>query len=246
MRQTYLFLILTTLLALAAQAQVFIPGDPAGSTATYRVTYGKEQSLEETQTLVRVEGNRVWYQTGEVADDEVPDYSVRYSAAGFTLSMKELKRLVREMTPDVAEAVAKIELASDFGDRMRMLPLQGKAGETFPVQTLSVRVRAILLLDLKIRISLLDDHIDRLEQAQTPFGTRQLLVRKFTLRAETDTKVFGKRERETTDELKTQWIIPGRGLYKEETRTSDGKLKKTMVLIDFHRALTAPGDGQKR
>ena len=51
--------------------------------------------------------------------------------------------------------------------------------------------------------------------------------------SKTDAKVMGKREQKVEREEITQWIIPGRGLYREEKRK--GKELSVKELTDFKR-----------
>lgn len=235
MRQI-LFLILSTLLGLSASAQIFIPGDPIGSKAVYKTTDSQGKSSRETHTLEKVVGNRVWVTFDGDKDSSIP--SMHYSRDAFTLSMKELDQWVKSMMPSEVDKLAKIQISGDFGDKFRFLPLKGRTGQTLKDQAMTVKVDAGMLLGfhMKLRLSLVDDQILRTEMHDTPLGKHELLVRKYVMRSDTDVKILGKHEKESDSELVTQWIIPGRGVYKEESRDSKGKLTKTKVLISFTKA----------
>ena len=149
--------------------------------------------------------------------------------------MDELRTLVRQKMSGKAAKLAKVEINCLSGDRFRMLPLQGTPGLTYPDQTLDVRakVKFLGLLSLHLTMTVEGDKILRRETQNTPFGEVSTIVRSYTMVAKTDVKVMGKREQEVDREEITQWIIPGRGLYKEEKRK--GKELSVKELTDFKR-----------
>ena len=154
---------------------------------------------------------------------------------GVYYSMDELRTLVRQKMTGKAAKLAKVEINCLSGDRFRMLPLQGKPGQTFPDQTLEVKakVKFLGLLNLHITMTVEGDKILREETRETPLGEVSTIVRSYTMVAKTDAKVMGKREQEVEREEITQWIIPGRGLYREEKR--NGKELSVKDLTDFKR-----------
>lgn len=223
-------------MALTAKAQIFIPGDPVGSKAVYEKTNSEGKTSRETEILERVVGNRVWISFDGDTDAPIP--SMHYSDDAFSLSLKELDRMIKSKMPEMVHTIAKIKMDGDFGDKLRFLPLRGRADQSFTDQTMNVRVDAgvILGFHMKLKLSFINDRILRTEVTETPFGRQELLVRRYTMRSDTDVKILGKRERETEREEVTQWIIPGRGVYKEETRDGKGKLTETKVLLSFTKA----------
>ena len=223
--------LLTT--ALSASAQIFIPSDPIGTEATYTMTGKDGKSSTEQLTLRRVKGNNVWSSTpGD--SDEIP-ISEMVLPDGIYYSINELRTLVRQKMSGKAAKLAKVEINCLSGDRFRMLPLQGAPGQTFPDQTLDVKakVKFLGLLNLHLTMTMEGDKILRRETRQTPLGEVSTIVRSYTMVSKTDAKVMGKREQEVEREEVTQWIIPGRGLYREEKRK--GKELSVKELTDFKR-----------
>lgn len=223
-------------MALTAKAQIFIPGDPVGSKAVYERTNSEGKTSRETLQLERVVGNRIWISFD--GDQDAPIPSMHYTDDAVSLSLKELDGLIKSKMPEMVHMMAKIKFSGDFGDKLRFLPLRGRAGQAFKDQTMNVRVDAGVMLGfhMKLKLTFLDDQILRTETAETPFGRQELLVRRYTMTSDTEVKILGKRERETEREEVTQWIIPGRGVYKEETRDGKGKLTETKVLLSFTKA----------
>ena len=233
MRKLIITLLPLLITALSASAQIFIPSDPIGTEATYTMTGKDGKSSTEQLTLRRVKGNNVWSSTpGD--SDEIP-ISEMVLPDGIYYSINELRTLVRQKMSGKAAKLAKVEINCLSGDRFRMLPLQGAPGQTFPDQTLEVKakVKFLGLLNLHLTMTMEGDKILRRETRQTPLGEVSTIVRSYTMVSKTDAKVMGKREQEVEREEVTQWIIPGRGLYREEKRK--GKELSVKELTDFKR-----------
>ena len=233
MRKLIITLLPLLITALSASAQIFIPSDPIGTEATYTMTGKDGKSSTEQLTLRRVKGNNVWSSTpGD--SDEIP-ISEMVLPDGIYYSINELRTLVRQKMSGKAAKLAKVEINCLSGDRFRMLPLQGAPGQTFPDQTLEVKakVKFLGLLNLHLTMTMEGDKILRRETRQTPLGEVSTIVRSYTMVSKTDAKVMGKREQEVEREEVTQWIIPGRGLFREEKRK--GKELSVKELTDFKR-----------
>lgn len=233
MRKLIITLLPLLLTALSASAQIFVPSDPIGTQATYTMTGKDGKSSTEQLMLRRVKGNNVRSSTpGD--SDEIP-ISELVLPEGVYYSIDELRTLVRQKMTGKAAKLAKVEINCLSGDRFRMLPLQGTPGQTFPDQTLEVRakVKFLGLLNLHLTMTVEGDKIFRRETRQTPFGEVSTIVRSYTMVSKTDAKVMGKREQKVEREEITQWIIPGRGLYREEKRK--GKELSVKELTDFKR-----------
>lgn len=233
MRKLIITLLPLLITALSASAQIFIPSDPIGTEATYTMTGKDGKSSTEQLTLRRVKGNNVWSSTpGD--SDEIP-ISEMVLPDGIYYSINELRTLVRQKMSGKAAKLAKVEINCLSGDRFRMLPLQGAPGQTFPDQTLDVKakVKFLGLLNLHLTMTMEGDKILRRETRQTPLGEVSTIVRSYTMVSKTDAKVMGKREQEVEREEVTQWIIPGRGLFREEKRK--GKELSVKELTDFKR-----------
>lgn len=233
MRKLIITLLPLLITALSASAQIFIPSDPIGTEATYTMTGKDGKSSTEQLTLRRVKGNNVWSSTpGD--SDEIP-ISEMVLPDGIYYSINELRTLVRQKMSGKAAKLAKVEINCLSGDRFRMLPLQGAPGQTFPDQTLEVKakVKFLGLLNLHLTMTVEGDKILRRETRQTPLGEVSTIVRSYTMVSKTDAKVMGKREQEVEREEVTQWIIPGRGLFREEKRK--GKELSVKELTDFKR-----------
>ena len=231
MRKLIITLLPLLITALSASAQIFIPSDPIGTEATYTMTGKDGKSSTEQLMLRRVKGNNVWSSTpGD--SDEIP-ISEMVLPDGVYYSIDELRTLVRQKMSGKAAKLAKVEINCLSGDRFRMLPLQGTPGQTFPDQTLEVKakVKFLGLLNLHLTMTMEGDKILRRETRQTPLGEVSTIVRTYTMVSKTDAKVMGKREQEVEREEVTQWIIPGRGLYREEKRK--GKELTVKELTDF-------------
>ncbi len=233
MRKLIITLLPLLITALSASAQIFIPSDPIGTEATYTMTGKDGKSSTQQLTLRRVKGNNVWSSTpGD--SDEIP-ISEMVLPDGIYYSINELRTLVRQKMSGKAAKLAKVEINCLSGDRFRMLPLQGAPGQTFPDQTLEVKakVKFLGLLNLHLTMTMEGDKILRRETRQTPLGEVSTIVRSYTMVSKTDAKVMGKREQEVEREEVTQWIIPGRGLFREEKRK--GKELSVKELTDFKR-----------
>lgn len=233
MRKLIITLLPLLITALSASAQIFIPSDPIGTEATYTMTGKDGKSSTEQLTLRRVKGNNVWSSTpGD--SDEIP-ISEMVLPDGIYYSINELRTLVRQKMSGKAAKLAKVEINCLSGDRFRMLPLQGTPDQTFPDQTLEVKakVKFLGLLNLHLTMTMEGDKILRRETRQTPLGEVSTIVRSYTMVSKTDAKVMGKREQEVEREEVTQWIIPGRGLFREEKRK--GKELSVKELTDFKR-----------
>lgn len=231
MRKLIITLLPLLITALSASAQIFIPSDPIGTEATYTMTGKDGKSSTQQLTLRRVKGNNVWSSTpGD--SDEIP-ISEMVLPDGIYYSINELRTLVRQKMSGKAAKLAKVEINCLSGDRFRMLPLQGAPGQTFPDQTLEVKakVKFLGLLNLHLTMTVEGDKILRRETRKTPLGEVSTIVRSYTMVSKTDAKVMGKREQEVEREEVTQWIIPGRGLYREEKRK--GKELIVKELTDF-------------
>jgi hypothetical protein len=225
MKRLQLLSLLLALLATPAMGQIFLPSDPIGTKAVYRKTVDEKVS-EETTVLGRVQGNR--FQTDEGSDD----FWIHYSPDQFSISLKELRRMVKDSMGDVPKGLAKVSITSDSGDDVRLLPLRGTVGTTYPEQDMKIKVRAIGIVKVDIDMRITEDKILRTEVRKTPFGKKELLVRKYTLAVKTYTRALGQHERENNYEEYTQWILPGRGLIREEKRDEDGDLT-VRELVDF-------------
>lgn len=233
MRKLIITLLPLLLTALSAPAQIFTPSDPIGTQATYTTTWKDGKSSTEQLTLHRVKGNNVWSSVPG-GSDEIPISEI-VLPDGVYYSMDELRTLVRQKMTGKAAKLAKVELNCLSGDRFRMLPLQGTPGQTFPDQTLDVKAKVKLLglLNLHLTMTIEGDKILRRETRKTPLGEVSTIVRSYTMVSKTDVKVMGKREEEVEREEITQWIIPGRGLFREEKRK--GKELSVKELTDFKR-----------
>ena len=233
MRKLIITLLPLLITALSASAQIFIPSDPIGTEATYTMTGKDGKSSTQQLTLRRVKGNNVWSSTpGD--SDEIP-ISEMVLPDGIYYSINELRTLVRQKMSGKAAKLAKVEMNCLSGDRFRMLPLQGTPDQTFPDQTLEVKakVKFLGLLNLHLTMTVEGDKILRRETRKTPLGEVSTIVRSYTMVSKTDAKVMGKREQEVEREEVTQWIIPGRGLFREEKRK--GKELSVKELTDFKR-----------
>lgn len=231
MRKLIITLLPLLLTALSASAQIFIPSDPIGTQATYTMTGRDGKSSTEQLALRRVKGNNVWSSTSGDSD-EIP-ISELVLPDGVYYSIDELRTLVRQKMSGKAAKLAKVEINCLSGDRFRMLPMQGTPGQTFLDQTLEVKakVKFLGLLNLHLTMTVEGDKILRRETRKTPLGEVSTIVRTYTMVSKTDAKVMGKREQEVEREEVTQWIIPGRGLYREEKRK--GKELTVKELTDF-------------
>lgn len=231
MRKLIITLLQLLLTALSASAQIFTPSDPIGTQVTYTMTGKDGKSSTEQLTLRRVQGNNVWSSSlGDSAEFPISEIVL---PDGVYYSIDELRTLVRQKMSGKAAKLAKVEINCLGGDRFRMLPLQGTPGQTFPDQTLEVKakVKFLGLLNLHLTMTVEGDKILRRETRKTPLGEVSTIVRSYTMVSKTDAKVMGKREQEVEREEVTQWIIPGRGLYREEKRK--GKELTVKELTDF-------------
>ena len=231
MRKLIITLLPLLLTALSASAQIFTPSDPIGTQVTYTMTGKDGKSSTEQLTFRRVKGNNVWSST--LGDSNEFPISEIVLPDGVYYSIDELRTLVRQKMSGKAAKLAKVEINCLSGDRFRMLPLQGTPDQTFPDQTLEVKakVKFLGLLNLHLTMTVEGDKILRRETRKTPLGEVSTIVRSYTMVSKTDVKVMGKREQEVEREEVTQWIIPGRGLYREEKRK--GKELTVKELTDF-------------
>lgn len=233
MKRLLLTAILTLLVGtLPSQAQIFVPSDPISTTATYRVTGGQaDEEPELTIKLIRVEGNRVWY----APEDKVEDATSLYCIGDKVyLSLDDLRDEIKRMTGSIGDKMMKVDISGDFGNRMRVMPLRGKKGQTFPDQSMTVSVKALRVIQVSVDVVIKDDRILRTEEIDTPLGRRDTIVRRFVVRTKSDDRIPGNREYEDARQEYTQWIIPGRGLVREEMRSGDGSLR-IKELTAFHK-----------
>jgi hypothetical protein len=233
MKRLLLTTILTILVVtLPAQAQIFVPTDPIGTTATYRVTGATaDEDPELTLQLTKVQGNRVWYAPKGVEEDAASLYCTR---DGVYLSLDDLRDEISRMTGTIGDKMVKIDINGNFGDRMRVMPLKGRKGQTFPDQRMTVSVKALRLIHVNVNVVIKEDRILRTEEIDTPLGRRETIVRRFIVRTKSDNRIPGNREYEDARQEYTQWIIPGRGLVREELRSGDGSLR-VKELTAFHK-----------
>jgi hypothetical protein len=97
---------------------------------------------------------------------------------------------------------------------------------------MTIHAKALGVLRVTGHITISNDRILRTEEMETPFGTLEVLVRRYDLDVLTESRTLGKKREKKEHEEYTQWIIPGRGLVREEKRSDDGSLR-VRELIDF-------------
>lgn len=167
MKRLQLLSLLLTLLATPSMGQIFLPSDPVGSQAIYRITKEGKVSADTT-TLCRTKGNRLW------TEGEVPYV---YSRSEVSTSLDDIEEGMKGDIDGVPRGAVKVKVSSNSGDVQRELPLNGVPGLTFPDQTIHTEARILAVIRMDMDITTAEDRILRMEEMETPFGTREVMIR---------------------------------------------------------------------